>query len=309
MLKNLTAQTMNPRVLSAEYAVRGRLVLEAMQLQHQLTQNPASLPFDRIIECNIGNPQALGQKPITFHRQVLALMNVPELLEHPDVSTLYPTDAIARAKSYLAALPGGTGAYSHSKGVPVFREQVAEFLARRDGGHETNVEDIFLTDGASQGVQAILQCLIRNAEDGILVPIPQYPLYSACIALHGGTLVGYELDEDSRWSTVGLEAVLRQEVGSTQVRALVVINPGNPTGQCLTRESMEELVAFCEHHKLVLLADEVYQENVYATDRTFLSFKKVVRDLESNVELVSFHSTSKGFVGALYYCLLNLNFV
>jgi len=89
------------------------------------------------------------------------------------------------------------------------------------------------------------------------------------------------------------------------VRAIVVINPGNPTGQCLTKDDIAKVVAFASKKNLVLLADEVYQANVYNKERPFHSFKKVVRELEKAgtlgsadpVELMSFHSVSKGMHG------------
>lgn len=81
------------------------------------------------------------------------------------------------------------------------------------------------------------------------------------------------------------------------MRAVVVINPGNPTGSTLAQRNMEALVRFCEREGLVILADEVYQANVYVDERPFVSFKKVVVEMHSPVELASFHSTSKGFVG------------
>lgn len=297
--KVLTKDTMNQKIVQAEYAVRGALVLRAIEYQKMLNNGDQSLPFDKIIECNIGNPQSLGQRPITFHRQVLALVNVPELTEHPDVEKLFPKDAIQRAKYYKERMPGGTGAYSHSKGIEVLRQEVAEFIKSRDN-HPVDTEDLFLTDGASQGVQTIIQALISKPTDGLLVPIPQYPLYSAGIALQGGNLVGYYLDESTRWGmhVEELRRALQQaRSNGIQVRALVVINPGNPTGQCLTVDNMKQIVELCKEERLVLMADEVYQENVYASDRKFTSFRKVVLDMAADIELVSFHSTSKGFLG------------
>lgn len=84
------------------------------------------------------------------------------------------------------------------------------------------------------------------------------------------------------------------------MRALVVINPGNPTGQCLGYENQVEIVEFCKKRGLVLLADEVYQANVYRSMSKFTSFKKVVRDLGPDYQgftLFSMMSTSKGFYG------------
>ena len=80
-----------------------------------------------------------------------------------------------------------------------------------------------------------------------------------------------------------------------------MINPGNPTGQVLTREAVEDVVKFCAKHKLVLLSDEVYQDNVYDENSEFVSAKRAAWDCglleENSIELVSFHSTSKGLYG------------
>jgi len=99
--KVLTLQTINPHVVQAEYAVRGLLAIRAEQLKEQLAKGASTLPFNEIIHCNIGNPQQLNQKPITFFRQVSALLQAPFLLDdakRADVLKLFPADAIARAK-------------------------------------------------------------------------------------------------------------------------------------------------------------------------------------------------------------------
>lgn len=298
----LTKEGINQRIVQAEYAVRGALVLRSMDYTKRLNQGDRSLPFDRVIPCNIGNPLILKQEPIEFHRQVLALANVPGLVDAPEAKKLFKADAIERAKFYLRHLPGGTGAYGHSKGTEVVRMEVADFLFRRDG-YPADPEDIYLTDGASQAVQTALLTLIRNGNDAILAPIPQYPLYSAAIAINGGTLTGYYLDESNGWSMSIDElnrAVKEARANGKTVRAIAVINPGNPTGQCLSESNIAEIIKFCKEENIVILADEVYQENVYAAGKKFVSFKKVLRDLGpayDDVELVSFHSTSKGFTG------------
>jgi alanine transaminase len=81
------------------------------------------------------------------------------------------------------------------------------------------------------------------------------------------------------------------------VRALVVINPGNPTGAALDLANQQAVVKFCEREGLLLVADEVYQENLYAEGKAFTSFKKVMRDMGANIALASLQSTSKGFYG------------
>ncbi|KAL0760175.1 hypothetical protein Bca101_076325 [Brassica carinata] len=227
--------------------------------------------------------------------------------EAADISS--PADAIERAKHYLSLTSGGLGAYSDSRGLPGVRKEVAEFIQRRDGYPRRLIslldpELIFLTDGASKGVMQILNCVIRGAGDGILVPVPQYPLYSATISLLGGSLVPYYLDESENW---GLDVNnLRQSVSQARsqgisVRAMVIINPGNPTGQCLSEANLREILRFCYSEKLVLLGDEVYQQNIYQDERPFISSKKVLMDMGSpfskEVQLVSFHTVSKGYWG------------
>lgn len=286
---------LNPNIHKTVYAVRGELYLRAAQLQKEGKE---------IIFTNVGNPHALGQRPLTFVRQVMALMQAPFLMDEPNVGLLFAPDAIARAKAYMKMTGGaGVGAYSDSRGLPGVRQEVADFILRRDG-FPSNPDNIFLTDGASKGVSNLLQAAIRSEGDGILCPIPQYPLYSATIQLLGGTLVPYYLTEENNWSMEVAElesAVASARRKGITVRALVFINPGNPTGQCLSEKTLRDLIDFCYRERIVLLADEVYQENVYQDELPFVSAKKVLMTMgapyKDNVELVSFHTVSKGSFG------------
>ncbi|KAJ7963361.1 alanine aminotransferase 2 [Quillaja saponaria] len=299
----VTVQNLNPKVVKCEYAVRGEIVTIAQRLQQELQAKPGSHPFDEILYCNIGNPQSLGQQPITYFREVLALCDHPAILDKSETQGLFSADSIERAWQILDQIPGrATGAYSHSQGIKGLRDAIAAGIEARDG-FPADPNDIFLTDGASPAVHMMMQLLIRSENDGILCPIPQYPLYSASIALHGGTLVPYYLDEAAGW---GLEtSELKKQLESAKskgltVRALVVINPGNPTGQVLSGKNQRDIVEFCKQESLVLLADEVYQENVYVPDKKFHSFKKVARSMgygEDDISLVSFQSVSKGYHG------------
>ncbi|XP_073129729.1 glutamate--glyoxylate aminotransferase 2 [Henckelia pumila] len=294
MSKSMDYENLNENVKKCQYAVRGELYLRASELQKE---------GKKIIFTNVGNPHALGQKPLTFPRQVVALCQAPFLLDDPNVGLIFPADAIARAKHYLSMTPGGLGAYSDSRGLPGVRKEVAEFIERRDG-YPSDPELIFLTDGASKGVMQILNAIIRGPVDGILVPVPQYPLYSATISLLGGTLVPYYLEETANW---GLDVVnLNQSIAKarsqgTTVRAMVIINPGNPTGQCLSEANLREVLKFCYQNNLVLIGDEVYQQNVYQDERPFISSRKVLMDMgppiSKELELVSFHTVSKGYFG------------
>ena len=92
------------------------------------------------------------------------------------------------------------GAYtSNSKGDPYFRQIVADYINERDGV-ETSPDNIYLTNGASEGVRVALSLLIRNKNDGIMIPIPQYPLYSALLTYYGGQDIPYYLNEEKNWS-------------------------------------------------------------------------------------------------------------
>jgi aspartate/methionine/tyrosine aminotransferase len=281
----------NSRLLKAHYAVRGKMVIRAHELEGQ---------GKKIIYCNIGNPQALEQKPVTFVRQVLSLLEYPRLLELPAAARVFPADVIARAKMILKELPHGTGAYTHSAGIPFIRKAVAEFISRRDG-IPADMNRILLTDGASKGVQAVFTLLTNKKTDGYLIPIPQYPLYSATIELYGATQVNYFLDEKNRWQLN--ETELNRSFSSAKRRginpvAIAVINPGNPTGAVLSRKNVEMIIRFARKHGLSILADEVYQENVYAKGLKFCSFAKALYEMgETDVTLFSFHSVSKGFLG------------
>ncbi|PWZ38999.1 hypothetical protein Zm00014a_035559 [Zea mays] len=299
----VSLDTINPKVLKCQFAVRGEIVTRAQKLQQELQRNPESLPFDEILYCNIGNPHSIGQQPVTYFREVLSLCENPALLDKSETHALYRSDAIERARKILDKIPGrATGAYSHSQGIKGLRDEIAAGIAARDGFH-ASADNIFLTDGASPAVHMILQLLISSEKDGILCPIPQYPLYSASIALHGGSLVPYFLDEETGWALEVDELKKQLEEARSKgisVRALVVINPGNPTGQVLTEENQKKIVEFCKNERLVLLADEVYQENIYVEDKQFHSFKKIARSLgytNDDLPLVSFQSISKGYYG------------
>lgn len=290
----MTVDTLNAGIRNCRYEVRGEVYLAAVERVKSGKD---------VIYTNIGNPHALGQQPITFTRQVLALVTAPFLLKHPLVNEIFPSDVIARAKLYLSQMEGGMGAYSHSKGTPFIRQEVANFISTKHNV-ESNPENIILGNGASEIVRVILQAVITGPKDGIMVPIPQYPLYSAAIAFCGGEMVPYYLDEDNRWSLNINELQKRYDEAVSRgirMRALVYINPGNPTGQCLTEGNVQELIQFCFKNRIVLCADEVYQDNIYQSKSPFVSARaelaKMPEPYRSGLELITFHSISKGFSG------------
>jgi len=298
--------SINPRVLVAKYEVRGAVTIRATELEKQLMDAkkkgvPSGLPFNYVTYCNIGNPQKLRQKPLTFIREVCSLMEYPELIEKAPQA--FAPDAIARAKRLLdSGLQ--TGTYVFSKGHSLIRQDIADFITARDGV-PCDPDTIYCTDGASAGVRHMLDLLIRQEEKiGIMTPTPQYPLYASLLCLYHGVQVGYPLNEEDNWSlnVADLEKSYEEAAAKgVECRGLVVINPNNPTGQVLTIECMQEIIRFCIKRRLVLFADEVYQENMYEDGAKFVSFRKVAHDMGDDVwkriEIASFHSVSKGFLG------------
>jgi aspartate/methionine/tyrosine aminotransferase len=287
----LTTTELNPDLLVAEYAVRGPIVQRAQELE---------AAGKHIIYCNIGNPQALKQRPLRFLRQALSLLENPDLLDHPAVVASYPRDIVARVREVLRKHPHGTGAYTQSPGIPFVRQAVADFISRRDG-IAADKDHIILTDGASKGVQSVLLALLRDRRDGVMIPIPQYPLYSATLALYGGSQIGYYLDEENSWQLnrdILTASITEARARSVVPRAIVVINPGNPTGSVLSAENIQMIVRFAVEHGLAIIADEVYQENIYGKTLRFHSFARMMADMKvSDVSLFSLHSVSKGFLG------------
>ena len=107
----LSPGTMNPRVQKTSYAVRGELVIRAEKIKRDISdpKQKGKMDFEEIVFCNIGNPQELGQKPITFFRQILALLEYPELAQI--AKNAFPADVIKRAQHLLSNIPGGTGKF------------------------------------------------------------------------------------------------------------------------------------------------------------------------------------------------------
>lgn len=288
------ADSINELVKNTKYEVRGEIYLAAYKRAQEGKE---------VIYTNVGNPHALGQTPMTFPRQVISLCVSPFLLKDPRVLQLFPSDVIARAKLYLEKVKS-VGAYQDSRGNGYIRDEVKTFIERQPGVKVESADNIFISNGASEVVRSSLNALIRGPQDGIMTPIPQYPLYSASIGLYGGTLVPYFLEESEGWSLTGraLEDAyqLAKSEGVTP-RGLVFINPGNPTGQCLTEDNLKEIITFCVNKGIVIMADEVYQDNIYNSKLPFVSARatlaKMSREIQAKAEMISFHTVSKGYMG------------
>jgi aspartate/methionine/tyrosine aminotransferase len=252
-------------MVNMEYAVRGKVVNKAAELQSRLEAGEAPGDFTELVRCNIGNPHAVKQPPVSFYREVASALYHPKLMEKGvlDGSGLYAADVLQRAREYHACTGGnGMGAYTDSIGLKLVREQVAAFIEERDG-YPCNPAHLALTTGASEGVKRTLGALVRGPHDAILIPRPQYPLYSASVTMFGGRAVYYDLDESVGW-TVGLAELERSAKaakdaqGCTGARALCVINPGNPVGAVLGESDVAMMICFAAKRGLVLLADEVH---------------------------------------------------
>lgn len=301
----LTMETLNPNIKAMEYAVRGPIVIRAGEIEKELERG-VKKPFKQVIRANIGDCHACGQRPITFLRQVVALCTYPALFNSPE----FPEDAKNRAKRMLDGCRGHSiGSYSDSVGIEVIRKDIADYITKRDGGIASDYNNIYLSTGASDGIKAILKLLMTGKEKpqaGVMIPIPQYPLYTATIAEYNAHAIPYYMDEDNKWALDIKEMQKSLDAAREHCvpRAIVVINPGNPTGQVLSRKNIEEIIEFARKEKLFILADEVYQHNVYAKGSEFHSFKKVMNEMGGDyakLEVASFLSTSKGYMGECGY--------
>ena len=182
---------------------------------------------------------------------------------------------------------------------------MAAYISQRDG-HPSSPDDIILSTGASDGIKSVLNLLmtggVGNERAGIMIPVPQYPLYSATLTEFNAYQIQYFLNEDNHWSldVNELKRAMNAARDKCVPRAICVINPGNPTGQVLTRKNIGGIIKFAYDEGLMILADEVYQHNIYAKGSEFFSFKKVMVEMGApycNMELASFMSASKGFMG------------
>ncbi len=156
------------------------------------------------------------------------------------------------------AMREGQNGYTPSPGIEEAREAVAaDFTAR---GFPVSADRVILTSGTSEGIELTLGALV-DPEDEVLVPVPTYPLYTAVLAKIGARTVYYRTDPDRRWQP-DLDHV--RSVISPRTRALVLIDPNNPTGAVYPRETKLALLELAERHGFPILSDEVYGDLRYA---------------------------------------------
>ncbi|MDF2497473.1 pyridoxal phosphate-dependent aminotransferase [Arthrobacter koreensis] len=152
----------------------------------------------------------------------------------------------------------GAQGYSDSKGIYSARTAISQYYQTR-GLMQIGVEDIWVGNGVSELISMTLQAFLEPG-DQVLIPAPDYPLWTASVMLSGGEAVHYACDESNQWwpDMADVEAKI-----SDRTRAIVIINPNNPTGAVYPREILEQFANLARRHNLVLFSDEIYEKIVY----------------------------------------------
>src|SRR5215469_14651376 len=151
------------------------------------------------------------------------------------------------------AMRDGKNGYAPSPGIP---QALAAIRGEADRKGITTVRDVFVTSGVSETVDLCISALVNDGED-ILTPSPDYPLYSAVLCKLGIRLNAYDLNEQERWQPE-LADIERKITPST--RAMVIINPNNPTGSLCTRQMLEQIAELARRHNLIVFCDEIYDK-------------------------------------------------
>lgn len=181
-------------------------------------------------------------------------------------------------------LPNSAG-YSDSKGIFGARKAVMHY-SQQQGIEGVTLEDIYLGNGASDLITMAVMTLL-NEGDELLVPAPDYPLWTASTSLAGGKPVHYLCDESDGWNPS--LADIRSKI-TPKTRGIVVINPNNPTGALYSDELLKGIVALAREHDLVILADEVYDKVLYDDVK-----HTAIASLSNDVVTLTFNSLSKAY--------------
>lgn len=181
-------------------------------------------------------------------------------------------------------LPNAEG-YTASRGLFVARKAIMQECQRLQIPN-VEIEDIFLGNGASELIVMAMQALLNNGDE-ILVPAPDYPLWTAAVNLAGGKARHYLCDEQSDWFPD--IADIKSKI-SDKTRGIVVINPNNPTGSVYSKAVLEEIVQLAREHNLIIFADEIYSKILY-DDAEFIPMGRLAQD----VVCVSFNGLSKSY--------------
>lgn len=181
-------------------------------------------------------------------------------------------------------LPTSQG-YCDSKGIYSARKAVVQHYQKR-GLRDLEVEDVYIGNGASELIVMAMQALLNNGDE-MLVPSPDYPLWTAAVSLSGGNPVHYICDEESDWYP-DLDDIKRKI--TPQTKGIVLINPNNPTGAVYSRDFLLEIVEIARQHKLIIFADEIYDKVLY-DGATHTS----IATLSDDVLTVTFNGLSKAY--------------
>lgn len=173
--------------------------------------------------------------------------------------------------------------YSDSKGIIAARSAILEY-AKSKGFNNLAIEHIYTGNGASELIVMALQTLLNHGDE-VLVPAPDYPLWTAATNLAGGKAVHYLCDEASEWNP---DIRDMEKKINPRTKAIVVINPNNPTGALYARETLEKVIDLARKHKLLLFADEIYDRILY-DDVEHVSLASLADD----VPFVTFNGLSK----------------
>ncbi|GEA51566.1 aminotransferase [Vibrio inusitatus NBRC 102082] len=184
----------------------------------------------------------------------------------------------------LRNLPTSQG-YCDSKGIYSARKAVVQYYQRK-GLRSLDVEDVYMGNGVSELIVMAMQALLNNGDE-LLVPAPDYPLWSAAVSLSGGNPVHYLCDEQSDWFPD--IADIRSKI-TPKTRGLVLINPNNPTGAVYSRDLLLQIIEVAREHNLIIFADEIYDKILY-DGATHTS----IATLADDVVMVTFNGLSKAY--------------
>ncbi len=195
---------------------------------------------------------------------------------------LEPPDEIVQ--DMIRNMPHSAG-YTDSKGLFAPRKAVVHYTQEKQIRGVT-VDDVYLGNGASELITMSLNAML-NSGDEVLIPAPDYPLYTASVALSGGTPVHYLCDEQSGWLP-DIDDIKRKVTSNT--KAIVVINPNNPTGALYPESVLREIVEVARQHQLIILADEIYDKTLFDGN-----VHTSIASLADDVLCLTFNGLSKNY--------------
>ncbi len=180
---------------------------------------------------------------------------------------------------------GNASAYSDSKGIFAARKAIMQYCQEK-GIQGVTLDDIYTGNGVSELIVMSMNALLNDGDE-VLVPAPDYPLWTAAVSLSGGTPVHYLCDESKEWAPD--LADLRQKI-TPRTKAIVVINPNNPTGAIYSKEVLIELTEIAREHGLILFADEIYDKMLYDQEKHVS-----LASLSTDVVTITFNGLSKNY--------------